>query len=291
MKRIFLAIFTTVSIVALTCTPTVAQNSIRLSGPNYVGVWNLKLRSGAVYDLKLPGGKNSTLELAVVGEESINGKQAYWVEISSPADGGPVQLVVKMLFYLDTRSAKPTHNPVSWLFSDTAPKNDIVAMRMIFQRPGYAPIDAFAGMNTHGANSPEFLGILSGYRFRDPDTYEFDSEGTYFREEAMRVPKTKLQGKEDVATPARTFSCDHLKFQHGAGEIWITPEAPPFGLVKAVAKDNTTMVLTRLLTGAKDKITDPPVRVDVKQVDDLTGDLWDWIETIPKMAGGGPSTR
>jgi hypothetical protein len=53
MKRTFLPILTILSMLVIPYTPTVAQNSIRLSGPNYVGVWNLKVGSAAAYELTL----------------------------------------------------------------------------------------------------------------------------------------------------------------------------------------------------------------------------------------------
>jgi hypothetical protein len=64
-------------------------------------------------------------------------------------------------------------------------------------------------------------------------------------------------GKESVTTPAGTFSCEHYRSSSG-GDVWVSSQVPPFGMVKSVNNGNT-MVVTRLISDAKDKITGTPV--------------------------------
>jgi hypothetical protein len=64
-------------------------------------------------------------------------------------------------------------------------------------------------------------------------------------------------GKESVTVPAGTFSCEHYRSKDG-GDVWVSSQVPPFGMVKSQS-NGSSMVLTRLITGAKDKITGTPV--------------------------------
>jgi hypothetical protein len=64
-------------------------------------------------------------------------------------------------------------------------------------------------------------------------------------------------GSETVTTPAGTFVTEHYKMKDGSGDAWVAPKAGPYGLVKFQGKDST-MVLTKVITDAKDKITGTP---------------------------------
>ncbi len=84
------------------------------------------------------------------------------------------------------------------------------------------------------------------------------------------VPETdidksaKLIGKESVTTPAGTFSCDHYQTQ-GSGsvaDVWVAPQVSPYGLVK-MTSPGTTMVLSKLVSGAKTRITETPQKLEI----------------------------
>jgi hypothetical protein len=47
------------------------------------------------------------------------------------------------------------------------------------------------------------------------------------------------------------------KMKDGSGDAWVAPKAGPYGLVKFQGKD-TSMVLTKVITDAKDQITGTP---------------------------------
>ena len=64
-------------------------------------------------------------------------------------------------------------------------------------------------------------------------------------------------GSEAVTTPAGTFVTEHYKMKDGSGDAWVAPKAGPYGLVKFQGKDST-MVLTKVITDAKDMITGTP---------------------------------
>lgn len=65
-------------------------------------------------------------------------------------------------------------------------------------------------------------------------------------------------GKETVTTPAGTFACEHYRSKDGASDTWVSSQVPPFGMVKTQGK-NSAMVLTKVITGARDKIVGTPV--------------------------------
>jgi hypothetical protein len=68
-------------------------------------------------------------------------------------------------------------------------------------------------------------------------------------------------GSESVTTPAGTFTCEHYRMKDGSGDAWVSDKVTPFGLVKYQGKTDT-MVLTKLVADAKDKIVGTPVPFD-----------------------------
>jgi hypothetical protein len=63
-------------------------------------------------------------------------------------------------------------------------------------------------------------------------------------------------GTETITVPAGTFSCQHWKKSDGKEEIWASDRISPFSLVKEV-RPNSTQVLVKAVSGAKDHITGP----------------------------------
>lgn len=106
---------------------------------------------------------------------------------------------------------------------------NIQITKTIMQMPGHPPMEMPAAM-THGNKTPQ---------------------SADFRTQAEDV------GSEPVTTPAGTFACEHYRMKDGSGEFWISPKVTPWGLVKYQGK-NSTMVVTKVITGAKDKITGTP---------------------------------
>ncbi len=97
--------------------------------PEINGVWNPVVGYGAAYEIEHKGQK-SQMEMAVVGKESVGGKDGYWLEITmqSPRTGG--EMVMKQLMVLDGPN---TH-----------------VERMIMQQAGQAPMEIpVNGMMAH----------------------------------------------------------------------------------------------------------------------------------------------
>ena len=121
-----------------------------------------------------------------------------------------------------------------------APSDTGVApMRMIMQPPGQDPMEM--DMN-----------LVGGTRVRQ-------STGTDIRDRAERV------GTETVTVPGGTFSCEHYKMKDGSSDVWVSDKVVPWGLVKTQNKD-TSMVLTKVITDAKDHITGTPKKFDPMQM-------------------------
>lgn len=77
--------------------------------------------------------------------------------------------------------------------------------------------------------------------------------------------KAELVGTESVTVPAGTFSCQHYHMKDGSADAWVSDKVSPWGLVKAQGKDSS-MVLTKVITDAKDHITGPVKKFDPKDM-------------------------
>jgi hypothetical protein len=93
---------------------------------------------------------------------------------------------------------------------------------------------------------------------------EMPSQMTQMAQGGQKQTPTDIRGEaedvgsESVTTPAGTFTCEHYRMKDGSGDSWISDKVSPYGLIKHQGKDST-MVLTKIVTDAKDKITGTPV--------------------------------
>lgn len=186
---------------------TGAQMAMRQS-PLPSGVFSPVVGSGAAYDITTSEGRKMNIEYAIVGKESVNGKDGYWMEWTSNAMGNG-EMIMKVL---------------------TVPVDSGAATRVIMQMPGRPPME----MPT------QMTGRMSG-----------QSTVTDIRGSATDV------GSESITVPAGTFTCEHYRMKDGSGETWVSTKVAPFGVVKHQGKDST-MVLTKVVTDAKDKIVGVP---------------------------------
>lgn len=93
---------------------------------------------------------------------------------------------------------------------------------------------------------------------------------------APKVPETdiqqtaKLVGKETISTPAGSFSCEHYQSQESGGTVdaWVAAQVSPYGLVK-MNGPQTTMVLSKVITGAKSRITETPQKIEMPEMPDM----------------------
>lgn len=197
-------------LAALSATDASAQMGMgmRAGPPQIGGVWSPVVGQGAAYEITTKDGKKIGEELTIVGKESVEGKDGYWLEMatSSPDMGG--QMVMKFLFVLDGQETR--------------------SVKTIMQLPGRPPMEMPAQMmqRAHSSQSAD-----------------------------IRADAQDL-GSESVTVPAGTFTCEHYRAKDGT-DSWLGKDVPPWGLVKYQGKD-TSMVLMKVITNAKDKIVGTP---------------------------------
>ena len=173
------------------------------------GIFNPTVGSGAQYEMTSTDGAKSTIEFTVVGKDTVNGKDAYWLEWAMTS-GRMGEMVMKILMSPDSSNGGTS--------------------RMIMQMAGRPPMEMPAQMGRMGNQPPPKVDI---------------------RGESEDV------GKESVTTPAGTFACEHYRSKDGSTDTWVSAQVAPFGVVKSQGK--TSMVLTKQITGAHDKIVGTPV--------------------------------
>ncbi len=194
----------------LTMLPSFAGAQMGMhAGPAMRGIFNPVVGSGGQYEMTTEKGTKTVMEIAVVGKESVDGKEGYWFEmtLATPSMG---LMVTKTLTVVDG--------------------TDTVTSRMIMQMGNRPPMEMPTQMSKASAQK----------------------QPADIRDRAEDV------GSESITTPAGTFTAEHYKMKDGSGDAWVAPKAGPYGLVKFQGKDST-MVLTKVITDAKDKITGTPV--------------------------------
>jgi hypothetical protein len=112
--------------------------------------------------------------------------------------------------------------------------------KLIFQMPGQAPMEM----------DPTMMNM----RRRGPSKEEQAADAD-FRKKAEYV------GMESITVPAGTFTCQHYRMKDGSGEGWISDKVSPWSLVKMQDKQRT-IVLAKIITDAKDRITGTPRKFD-----------------------------
>jgi hypothetical protein len=178
------------------------------AGPAMRGIFNPVVGSGGQYEMTTEKGTKMEMEIAIVGKESVGGKDGYWFEMAM-SNTSMGQMVTKTLTVVDG--------------------TDTVVSRMIMQMGNHPPMEMPTQMSKTSAQKQP-----ADIRDRADDL-----------------------GSESITTPAGTFTAEHYKMKDGSGDAWVAAKAGPYGLVKFQGKDST-MVLTKVITDAKDKITGTP---------------------------------
>ena len=192
-------------LLALVSTAASAQMG-RFSSPHVSGFWNPVVGEGAQYSIQSQKGDKTDMQITVVGKESVDGKDAYWYEMSFNRGNG--EMVMKQLMVLNGA--------------------DTQISRMIMQMPGRPPMEMPTQM-LHQDHAPQTADVRTGGEDLGSDT---------------------------ITVPAGTFTCQHYRTKSG-GEVWVSQKVSPYGLVKSKSNDSS-MELTKVITGAKDQITGTP---------------------------------
>jgi hypothetical protein len=195
----------TALLLALVSTAASAQMG-RFSSPHVSGFWNPVVGEGAQYSIQSQKGDKTDMQITVVGKESVDGKDAYWYEMSFNRGNG--EMVMKQLMVLNGA--------------------DTQISRMIMQMPGRPPMEMPTQM-LHQDHAPQTADVRTGGEDLGSDT---------------------------ITVPAGTFTCQHYRTKSG-GEVWVSQKVSPYGLVKSKSNESS-MELTKVITGAKDQITGTP---------------------------------
>jgi hypothetical protein len=112
-----------------------AYGQMGMRQPDISGFWNPTVGSGAAYEIQNDQTKNQ-IEIAVVGKESVDGKDGFWMEyagvVPQPNGQGDAEFVSKVLMVLD------------------GPNTEV--RRMIMQMPGRPPMEMPMQMMQRGQN-------------------------------------------------------------------------------------------------------------------------------------------
>jgi hypothetical protein len=89
----------------------------------------------------------------------------------------------------------------------------------------------------------------------------FHSSDKMQKRKEEELDKWHSVGSESITVPAGTFSSTHWKKDEGVGDVWVSDKVTPIGMIKSVSPGET-MVLTKVITDAKDHITGPVQQFD-----------------------------
>src|ERR1700689_4623808 len=88
----------TAGVLVLMASAAVAQMG-RFSAPHVMGFWNPVVGAGAVYTLQPAKGDKTEMQIAIVGKEQVDGKDAYWYEMAFNHGNG--EMIMKSLMVLN----------------------------------------------------------------------------------------------------------------------------------------------------------------------------------------------
>ena len=187
-----------------------------LQRPMRVGQW-------ASYGWTGGRAEGTTVRMAVVGTETLQGKSYYWYEMSfvDPKKGDKGTTIMQMLV------------PGLAMASGD--------VRGLIMKSGTEPATRMPD---------EMVSMMGGRMANQNLTAEF----------TRRCKEMELVGWEQITVPAGTFRAMHVKSAKDQTDAWFLPDLY-FGLVRANMKDGSSMVLTGRGTDAKSSITETPRRM------------------------------
>ena len=213
------------SFVCLLCVLALAFTAAAQMGapvqiPNIFGLWSPEVGSGSAYEIQDKDGTKKQFEMTVIGREEVNGKPGFWMEIGM--------------------TNPKTNGPVyiKYLMAPGQTETSAVLFKMIMMMPGQPqPIEIDMNSGPMAAAMAGRAGASAPKDIRD---------------------KGEMVGTETITVPGGTFSCQHWRAKDGTGDVWVSSKVGPWGLVKMQGKDSA-VILTRLITDAKDHITGTPI--------------------------------
>ena len=137
--------------------PVAAQMGMGMGRvPTLSGVWHPVVGTGAAYDVTKSDGTKMPFEILIVGKEDVDGKPAYWMEMSM----------------VDSRMDAPVY--VKSL--TTVNENHIISSRMIMQMPGQEPMEMDSNM------------AAQSRRMQQPQSADLNDKAEVVGTESVTVP-------------------------------------------------------------------------------------------------------
>lgn len=267
------------AVSSLSDCSTEAADSFRDRIPGFASQWNLTVGSGAEYQANCFRRPACVVDLSIVGQETVKGKAAYWMEVSSGFSNSSSRFLNKALFYIDGNK----------LFIPTA----------VTELPGHPPMtvpNEWIMTWTRGefALAAGYIEPYSEGEWGSAPPLKNTDYGSFMSGYANGLPQAKEIGTETITTPAGTFLCQHWQFKAvseqwhpnpNPTDVWLSKGAGPFGIVEArtsdkvpaglfsVAQDQALpveIVLTRILSNVQDQISQNPAKSQV-------GTLFYWL--------------
>ena len=198
-----------------------AQMGMGMRPPTIPGEFKPVVGSGAQYQMTTKQG-NLDMAVAVVGKESVNGADGYWME-QRMLGGKGAGMISKLLMVMsgDQPGIK----------------------RMIVQMPPRPPMEMPVGM----------MGMMGGMAKNAPRPEAGggpQGKGELLGTESVTVPAGTFECQH-----YRSQS------EHGSADVWFTTKVSPYGLVKMTSAD-TTMVLEKVLSNETSQIKGEPQKMN-----------------------------
>jgi hypothetical protein len=154
LKQLAMTLFATFTMVF----PLAAQMGMGMGGrvPTLSGVWHPVVGTGANYEVTKADGTKTQLEITIVGKEDVDGKTAYWMEMS----------------FVEPRSSAPVYAKSLTTVND----NNVVSSRMVMQMPGQDPME----MDTSSAQM--------GRRMQQSSPSDINDKAEALGSESVTVP-------------------------------------------------------------------------------------------------------
>lgn len=198
-----------------------AQMGMGMRPPHIPGEFKPVVGSGAQYEMSTKQGKTEMV-VAVVGKESVDGADGYWMETRMLGGKGP-GMIMKQLMVLS--GGQPG------------------IKRMIVQTPPRPPMEMPIGM----------MGMMGGMAKNAPKPEGGGApqgRGELLGTESVTVPAGTFE--------CQHFRSET---EYGTSDVWFTTKVSPYGLVKMTSRD-TTMVLEKVLEHETSQITGEPQKMN-----------------------------
>src|SRR5579863_3290048 len=143
-------------------------------------------------------------------------------------------------YWVESSMVEPKGGEIIIKVLETVDGNVISYSKSVIQMPGQGPMEMDMNMMNMAGRRPAQTDV----DFRN---------------------KAELVGTESITVPAGTFTCEHYRMKDGSGDGWISYKVTPWSLVKMQDKLRT-VVLTKMTSDAKDRITGTPTKFDPTQM-------------------------